>query len=82
MRRKRSLSMETLQPRIVLDGFERRLGATRKSLQEKTVDFILASTAIEIGAVLVSDDKVFQTLGTIYPSLRVENWKALPADSR
>ncbi len=59
--------------------FERRFGASRRSLQEKTVDFMLASTAVEIDAVVVSDDKVFRSIGTINPSLRLENWKAPPA---
>ncbi len=39
------------------------------------VDFILASTAIETNAVIVSDDRIFETIREFYSSLRIENWK-------
>ena len=59
-------------------AYERHTGVGRRSLQERTVDLILASTALEIGAVVVSDDKVFRTLQKIDPAIRAENWKEPP----
>jgi predicted nucleic acid-binding protein len=35
---------------------------------------ILASTAIEIGAILVSNDKIFRKIQEVQPDLQLENW--------
>ena len=55
--------------------YEKDTGAGEKSLQRHTVDFMLAGSAVEHEAVLVSDDGVFEKIRNFYPSLRVENWK-------
>lgn len=56
-----------MKKKYLLDG--------KKEIKRHTVDFILASTAIEANAVLVSDDRIFKTIKEFYPSLHVENWK-------
>jgi len=45
-----------------------------RRLKEHSVDFILASTALEHNAVLVSNDNVFLRIREYAPRLRVENW--------
>jgi predicted nucleic acid-binding protein len=45
-----------------------------KTLDFHNVDFIIASSALEQEAVLVSNDTIFLTLEKIYPDLKVENW--------
>ncbi len=45
-----------------------------KNLQQKNVDFIIASSAIETGSVLVSNDAVFLQIKEIEMGFRVENW--------
>ena len=54
-------------------GYQKHTGIGKKEIKRHTVDFILASTAIEANAVLVSDDRIFKTIKEFYPSLRVEN---------
>jgi len=56
-------------------GYQKHTGIGKKEIKRHTVDFILASTAIEANAVLVSDDRIFKTIKEFYPSLHVENWK-------
>jgi hypothetical protein len=41
---------------------------------------VTSFTAIEANAIIVSDDRIFQTIKEFYPSLRVENWKETAAD--
>ncbi len=60
--------------------YERQTGVGRRSLREKTVDLILAGTALELGAVVVSDDRVFRTLQAIEPAIQTENWKEPPPE--
>jgi len=50
-------------------------GIGKKEVKRHTVDFILASTAIESNAVIVSEDGIFKKIKEFYPSLQVENWK-------
>ncbi len=38
------------------------------------IDLLIASTAIETSAVLVSNDHLFSTIGDIYPGFQWENW--------
>ena len=56
-------------------GYEKYTGIGKNEIKRHTVDFILAGTAIEIGAVVVSEDRIFQAIREFYPSLHVENWK-------
>lgn len=55
--------------------YEGHTGIGRTEIKRHTVDFILASTAIEMDAVVVSDDQIFKKIKEFYPSLRFENWK-------
>ncbi len=56
-------------------NYENHTGIGKKEIKRHTADFILASTAIEKDAVIVSDDQIFQKIKEFYPSLRFENWK-------
>lgn len=56
--------------------YQAHTGAGNRSLRTATVDFILASTALEQDAVLVSDDRIFQTIRDFRPALQVQNWLA------
>jgi predicted nucleic acid-binding protein len=55
--------------------YENHTGIGRTEIKRHTIDFILAGTAIEMDAIVVSDDRIFQTIQEFYPSLRFENWK-------
>lgn len=54
--------------------YQERTGASSKQMKTATVDFILASSALEHDAVLVSDDRIFRTIQGFHPALRVQNW--------
>ena len=56
------------------NAYRLRFGARERELVRHNVDLILASTAISEGAVLVSNDAIFNTLAEIDPRLVVENW--------
>ena len=47
---------------------------TEKHLQKKNVDLIIASSAIETGAILVSNDNLFAQLEDLRPDFSTENW--------
>lgn len=49
-------------------------GELEKHLQKKNVDFIIASSAIETGSVLVSNDAIFPQLKEIRSDFMTENW--------
>ncbi|MCX6582497.1 MAG: type II toxin-antitoxin system VapC family toxin [Candidatus Aminicenantes bacterium] len=55
--------------------YEKHTGIGKKEIKRHTVDFILASTAIAAKAIIVSDDRIFEKIRDIYPSLLLENWK-------
>lgn len=55
-------------------GYQNHVGASDRQLKKHTVDFILASSAIEHDAILVSDDRVFPAIREFYPTLQVESW--------
>ncbi len=52
----------------------RKTQVHKKLLALDTIDLILASTAIEANAVLVSNDSIFEKLKYLHPELIVENW--------
>lgn len=56
--------------------YEEHTGAGRRKLHEHTIDLMLAASALEKGAVIVTDDRVFETVQEFSPSLQVENWIA------
>jgi predicted nucleic acid-binding protein len=49
-------------------------GELEKHLQKKNVDLIIASSAIETGSVLVSNDALFPRLKELRPDFMTENW--------
>lgn len=46
----------------------------QETIKKNDIDFILASTAIEYGLIIVSNDSIFQKIKELFPKLRVENW--------
>lgn len=46
----------------------------KQTIKKHDVDFILASTAIEYGLIVVSNDDIFQKIKELFPKLQVENW--------
>lgn len=61
-------------------AYRKKTGINQKSLERHNVDFVLASTAIADGAVLVSNDKIFEKLIEIYPYFDLTNWTVSLAD--
>ena len=49
-------------------------GIHSNAIKRHNLDLLIASTAIAIGAVIVSQDKIFEKLSTIEPALKYENW--------
>lgn len=45
-----------------------------KHLDYHSIDLIIASSALEQGTILVSNDSIFTIFEEIYPDLKVENW--------
>jgi predicted nucleic acid-binding protein len=45
-----------------------------KAMKVHTVDIILATTALEHDAVMVSNDRIFSDLRDVEPGLTLENW--------
>ena len=54
--------------------YRRTVGITPNALKRNDIDLLIASTAIELGAILVSNDRLFQEIGGIHPDFRLENW--------
>ncbi len=54
--------------------YQAHTGASNRQMKMATVDFIIASSALEHDAILVSDDRIFRTIQRFHPTLRVENW--------
>jgi len=46
----------------------------QETIKKHDIDFIIASTAIEYGLVVVSNDTIFQRIKELYPDLKFENW--------
>jgi predicted nucleic acid-binding protein len=55
--------------------FEKQTGIGEKEIKRHTVDFMLASTALELDATIVSEDGIIQKIKVSFPNLKVENWK-------
>ena len=55
-------------------AYRRAVGITPSALKRNDIDLLIASTAIEVGAILVSNDHLFTTIGSIYPGFELENW--------
>jgi tRNA(fMet)-specific endonuclease VapC len=57
----------------VEDNFKSK-GELEKHLQKKNVDLIIASSAIETGSILVSNDAIFPLLKEVRSDFLTENW--------
>jgi len=55
-------------------AYKKQTGATRAGMRRHNVDFILASTALEQQAVIVSKDNIFSKIQEFEQGLQVENW--------
>lgn len=55
-------------------AYRRAVGITPNALKRNDIDLLIASTAIETSAVLVSNDHLFSTIGDIYPGFQWQNW--------
>ena len=55
-------------------AYKKQTGATRAGMRRHNVDFILASTALEQQAVIVSKDNIFSKIQEFEHGLQVENW--------
>jgi predicted nucleic acid-binding protein len=49
-------------------------GIDKKSAKKNDLDFMIASIALGQNAILVSNDKIFDSISKIEPSLKFENW--------
>ncbi|MCK4761510.1 MAG: type II toxin-antitoxin system VapC family toxin [Candidatus Aminicenantes bacterium] len=54
--------------------YKKRTGTTRVGMRRHNVDIILAGTALEQDAVIVSQDKIFSRIQEFEQRLQVENW--------
>ena len=54
--------------------FKTQTGINTKGIKKHNIDFIIASTAIENNAVLVSIDKGFEIVQKINPALQLQDW--------
>ena len=43
-------------------------------LEKHNVDFMIASSAIDYEAVLISNDKIFKQIQILFPKLMLEDW--------
>lgn len=57
-------------------SYRKATGISGKNVKRDDVDLMIASTALEQGAILVSNDKIFTSLQKIEPNLKLENWAA------
>lgn len=55
-------------------AYRKESGASGKHIKRDDIDLMIASIAIEHRATLVSHDKLFKRLKSLYPSLEVEDW--------
>ncbi|MCB1055054.1 MAG: type II toxin-antitoxin system VapC family toxin [Acidobacteria bacterium] len=56
--------------------YEQSVGSTSKAASRHTSDFLLAATALDLEAILVSGDQLFSKLRELEPQLRVEDWRS------
>ena len=54
--------------------YKKRTGTTRAAMRRHNIDIILASTALEQDAVIVSKDNIFSRIREFERRLKIENW--------
>jgi len=57
-------------------AYKTHVGAKKKTMKGHIVDMILACTALEHDAVLVSNDSLFPLLNKMAPAFRMERWSS------
>jgi predicted nucleic acid-binding protein len=55
-------------------AYKNQTGATRAGMRKHNIDFILAGTALEQQAVIVSKDNIFSKIQEFEKGLQVEDW--------
>ena len=55
-------------------SFKKKTGTTRAGMRKHNVDFIIAGTALEQQAVIVSKDNIFSKIQKFEKRLQVEDW--------
>jgi predicted nucleic acid-binding protein len=58
----------------IKSSFKRRSQANTKTMKGHTVDLMVAATAIDQNAVVVSNDHIFSTIKEFEPDLIFDNW--------
>jgi len=54
--------------------YKQATGINKNAIKRHNLDLLIASTAIAMDAILVSDDTIFKKLSEIEPLLKHENW--------
>ena len=54
--------------------YKESTGIHKNAIKRHNLDLLIASTAIALDAVIVSNDKIFERLAAIEPALKYENW--------
>jgi predicted nucleic acid-binding protein len=54
--------------------YKKHTGINKKAMKKNDLDILIASTAMAKGAILVSDDGIFEKLAEIEPRFCFENW--------
>lgn len=55
-------------------GYRRTIGIAPGALKRNDIDLLIASAALEHGAILVSNDRLFEKITAINPAFQLENW--------
>jgi len=54
--------------------YKQATGINKNAIKRDNLDLLIASTAIALDAIIVSDDTIFEKLMEIEPTLKYENW--------
>jgi predicted nucleic acid-binding protein len=54
--------------------YKQSTGINKNAIKRHNLDLLIASTAIALDAIIVSDDAIFKKLAKIEPLLKYENW--------
>lgn len=59
---------------VLKSKYQKLSGLKKHGLSRHTVDIMIASSAIELDAILVSNDKLFTDIQSREPRLKLDNW--------
>jgi predicted nucleic acid-binding protein len=54
--------------------YQAQTGITKRAIKRHDIDFMLASTAIAEDMILVSNDRIFETIQPLRDDFQLENW--------